>query len=157
MNATHAVSLIYDKLTAWGRAVVLMLPNLIIAIFVVILFSLFARFIGRGVRKVFFKVFHKKEAIAALMAIMRIKDAFNAAGICIPFPVRTLEFDDKAAAALRKVVLPATIEDTGDPRSQWKGSGQRAAQGADIGAGEEGGGGSEGGGRKEPEGEGDRG
>jgi small conductance mechanosensitive channel len=332
MNATHAISLIYDKLMAWGRALVLMLPNLIIAILVVIGFSLLARFIGQGVRKVFFKVLHKKEAIAVLIskttslavvlvglltalsildldktvtsllagvgvmglalgfafqdiasnfmsgilisvqhpcevgdliktgnfvgkvekialrsttirtfqgptviipnkdilqgpltnftisgqrrveirvgvsysealekvkdvaiaavssmtcrnaerevevhfeefddssinfvlwlwvdyteerdyvaarseAIMRLKVAFNAAGICIPFPVRTLEFDDRAAAALRKVVLPATIEDAGDPRSKWKGSGNRAAQGADVGAGVEDGGGNEG-------------
>lgn len=328
MNVSHALSLIYDKLMTWGRALILMLPNLIIATLVVIVFSLLARFAGKGTRKVFQKVLHKKEAIAALVskttslavvlvgiltalsildldktvtsvlagvgviglalgfafqdiasnfmsgilisvqnpcevgdliktgnfvgkvqkialrsttirtfqgptviipnkdilqspltnfttsgqrrveirigvsysetleevkkvaiaavspmtcrnaehevevhfeefddssinfvlwlwvdyteerdyvaarseAIMRLKDAFNAAGICIPFPVRTLEFDDKATAALRKIVLPATIEDTSDPRSKWKGSGQRAAQGADIGVGEEDGG-----------------
>jgi len=64
-------------------------------------------------------------------AIMRIKKAFEASGISIPFPVRTLDFEVKGAEALAKILLPMHADGASDPRSRWKGSGKAAAEGED--------------------------
>jgi small conductance mechanosensitive channel len=65
--------------------------------------------------------------------LMRVKTAFAVNTIAIPFPIRTLELDVKGAAALTRALSKLSIEDVEDPRGHWKGSGQAASEGADVG------------------------
>lgn len=65
--------------------------------------------------------------------VMRIKKAFEANNISIPFPVRTIELDVKGAEALSKTLAKLEVDGTDDPRGRWKGTGKAASEGAGVG------------------------
>jgi len=73
--------------------------------------------------------------VARSEAILRLKKAFDAAGITIPYPIRTLDFEVKVGDALAKALASLYVADAKDPRGAWALSGKAAAEGADVGAG----------------------
>jgi small conductance mechanosensitive channel len=68
MNAAQALTLVYEKLAAWVHAVVLLLPNLVAALFVVALFTLLSKLSGRLLRKVLKSVWRDKDAVTVLVS-----------------------------------------------------------------------------------------
>jgi hypothetical protein len=65
--------------------------------------------------------------------LVRIKAAFDANKISIPFPIRTLELDVKGAAALAGTLSRLEMDAVDDPRGRWKGAGKAASEGEDVG------------------------
>ncbi|MGH8274318.1 MAG: mechanosensitive ion channel family protein, partial [Gammaproteobacteria bacterium] len=51
MNIQNAVADLIGKLEGWGHGLLLLLPNIVLAIVVVVLFWLFAKLIDRLLRK----------------------------------------------------------------------------------------------------------
>ncbi len=63
MNVSKWVAILYGKLSRWGLNLIKMIPNIVLALIVLILFY----FLGRLVKKLVFRILHRfsgKEAIS---------------------------------------------------------------------------------------------
>ena len=67
MSTADALKLVYEKLKGWTHAVILLLPNLLVALVILILFGLLARLVRRTLRNVL-KRFKHKDVIVSLVS-----------------------------------------------------------------------------------------
>lgn len=68
MNAQNAAELLYNKLTSWIHATILLLPNLAAAILVTVFFFVLSRLVGRALRSILRRVWSDKDVLTVLVS-----------------------------------------------------------------------------------------
>ena len=67
VSTADALRLVYEKMRGWGHAFILLLPNLVVAIAILVLFALLARLLRRALRKVL-RRFQHKDVIVSIVS-----------------------------------------------------------------------------------------
>src|SRR5690242_18599730 len=92
---SDAINKLYDKLSSWVQYFILMLPNLLVAIFIFILFYAAGRLVRKGLNKPLQRFSHSQALVGLMLNL--VFTGFVATGIFIALSILQL---DKAVTSL---------------------------------------------------------